>query len=1295
MSNTGNALCYLKPLSCELSEKWHFSSQYFAVVKGQLPKGCPAKPRPMLLGPAAPAASTSTSTPQGTLNPEDGKLYVIHTPAPGALPIAEEGPSWSITMTLHTPAPLTLAEKVFQSEPAVIPPAGTQGAWSEATASEGRWPEDVAPASQLTSPGDRWFAHLGKRCAAEGISQSEDLCLDHSDRKGFKGALSKGFKAVCLDVNQCMALCDATPGCFAVEMSQVVNRCELKGSHCLLHENWRQSDDSNLLVVGRLREGPGAIETSEHSANVPSCEASMVHRCPIEWEYDGNVGGFHCNHKLHYQTSEEAYLSSAGACRPASAGPFPYDDCSDQCRIQGKTGAEGRVPSCPPSTVSQCPAEWNWKGPGGFHCLRQLHYQYNTKAFLSSDGACRPASAGPFPYDDCSDQCRIGGASDERDHPEGRRDHSDYSGLEVLLDASTVVSKAATASAKAHLEQLTSAMHFGMMDIPGDEADLSYKYSSILHGPTAYCTLYFVPFNADNVGIFETASWTFRTVDISSFARGEFKYSSGVLYNEVAYFTPYGADHVGVFDLKTERFGRLGISAGSEECKYSAAIQRGSMAYFVPSSAENIGVLDMESRSFRTIPIPGAGAAGKWKYCGGVLHDGKCYFAPYNADNIGVLDVQSEHFQTIDISRSTVGDMKFTDAFVQNGVIYFVPFNANAVGALYLENHHFELVKIPNLAAENYQFWGAIQVGSLTYFVPDMADAVGVFEAATREYAQVDIRSKISMDFKFATGIYFNGVLYFSPRNARGIGMLQVGRMDADLCQGLEPVNSQAALPMDVIWEDRKVTSSHHQDRHQEHHHGHHGHHDGHHDGHHHGPHHGPHHGHHNHHHHGDDEALSATSAEIYAEPRPSWAMAEEQRAGKTHGVRDVFIALASIGLVLLPAELSREKWDGKINDGSLSFLRSLVVSTICAVCFFVLRSLFAGGAVPFWVQVAPAIFFFLVLWLLFQASLFLKPYDRRTARLDIVEILGFSTGLAGVDAGGAYLRCFDNSCMEAAAALMFYQMLLLALDGLVGWWAKMNRVPRADHRSTLLAPPALLSVEVLTFGLLGEFGPEILLNRLGVVQDGLAPGETAPFRLVLVLYALSCIVFAASQWLEHRKAHETHQVASLSACWAAIRASQWLGKLLLFPNQGAQLLLCVSLTALMAQLLSVELPDRTDSRSATVLVTTSSLPKPLGIAVGLLWASSIVRSSWLLVIVTVPQRVVYAQVHFMAVWLVLSLLVAAAMFYIKAVASSRLCLGVPSVAAAAAGRHGFAQLRTPGSSGSAAHVHAPGGSRS
>ena len=48
-------------------------------------------------------------------------------------------------------------------------------------------------------------------------------------------------------------------------------------------------------------------------------------------------------------------------------------------------------------------------------------------------------------------------------------------------------------------------------------------------------------------------------------------------------------------------------------------------------------------------------------------------------------------------------------------------------------------------------------------------------------------------------------------------------------------------------------------------------------------------------------------------------------------------------------------------------------------------------------------------------------------------------------------------------------------------------------------------------------------------------------------------------------------------AVWSVMLIPHW------FPHgeltRGAQLLLCVSLTALMAQLLSVELPDRTDSR--------------------------------------------------------------------------------------------------------------------
>jgi len=1029
----------------------------------------------------------------------------------------------------------------------------------------------MAPAPQFISPGDRWFAHLGKRCISAGISQREDLCLDKPEHRDFVEDFD-GYKAVCANVNKCMALCDATKGCFAVEMSQVVKRCVLKGTHCLLHENWQGSEDTNLLVVGRLQDQ--ATETLE-SARVSHCNKSVTSRCPAEWNYYGNPGGYHCLQKLHYQTSESAYRSSNGACRPVSAGPFPYDDCREQCRISGL----------------------------------------------------------------------------------GHRHKDHHSGLEVLLDASNVVTKAATASAKARLESLTSSMHFGMMNLPGDDSDLSYKYSGILNGP--HCTLYLVPSNADNIGVFETSSWRFRYVDISSFSRGQFKYSAGVIYEEVAYFTPYGADHVGVFDLKTERFGRLGISAGSMDCKYSGAIQHGSIAYFVPSSADHIGVHEMATQRFRTISIERKGEV-KWKYRGGVLHDGKCYFAPYNADNIGVLDIATERFETIDISHTTTADMKFTDAFVQNDVVFFVPFNANAVGALH-KGLYFELVQIPNLAAESYKFWGAIQVGTLTYFVPDEADAVGVFEASTREYTQVDIRSKISMDFKFASGTFFNGILYFSPRNARSIGMLQVGKVNPHLCEQPEAGSHQVGLPSNVIWDahHRKDQNEHHEEHHAERHGEHHGGHNLHHVWSDHADHGGGEHKNHaephearkkNEEHQSKDVLGGQDDARdgLYDEPRPSWAVGvEEQQAGQIQKMMDALVAVATIGLALYLAELSREKWQGRINEGSLSLLRSTVVATICAVCFFVLRSLFASGDVPFWVQLGPAICFFVVLWFIFQASLLLRTSGQRGDRLDLIEILGYLTSFAGVDAGGVYLRCFDASCMEAAAALVVFQMVLLGLDALAGCVARMHYFPRASHRSTLLAPVALLSVEVLSFGLLGEFGQEMLLNRLGVVQDGVGPGEpTPPFRLVLVLYSLSCVIFVAAQLLERRKAYESHQLAALSGFWSVIRATQWLAKLLGLPDQGFQLLLNVFLTALVAQLLSVEMPDsRSTSTEAPVI---SSLVKPLGIALGLLWASSIVRSTCVLVLVAVPRQIIFSQVHFTAVWLMLSLLVATAMFCIK-----------------------------------------------
>eukprot|EP00913_Durusdinium_trenchii_P027358 g25665.t1 len=78
-----------------------------------------------------------------------------------------------------------------------------------------------------------------------------------------------------------------------------------------------------------------------YSAGIQSCAAGTMHQCPEDWKNPSQIMGYHCLHKLTRQTSEAAYQSSGGACRPASDGPFPEDDCQDQCSIGGEDSSSG------------------------------------------------------------------------------------------------------------------------------------------------------------------------------------------------------------------------------------------------------------------------------------------------------------------------------------------------------------------------------------------------------------------------------------------------------------------------------------------------------------------------------------------------------------------------------------------------------------------------------------------------------------------------------------------------------------------------------------------------------------------------------------------------------------------------------------------------------------------------------------------------------------------------------------------------------------------------------------------
>ncbi|CAJ1380373.1 unnamed protein product [Effrenium voratum] len=392
--------------------------------------------------------------------------------------------------------------------------------------------------------------------------------------------------------------------------------------------------------------------------------------------------------------------------------------------------------------------------------------------------------------------------------PNRSREHRPTA-AQVLLRASRLVEKAAERDAaeqqlrtkaapqlrknqvvaEATLQRFAALAEFSLVDITQESSSRSYKYSGAVRRD---CTLYLVPFNADSVGIFDTARRSFRTVSIPS--SSEFKYSAGVMVGDVAYFVPYAESHIGVFDTATEQFRALDVSwASSAECKYSGALTASSAVYFVPSSAENIGVLDPSSEEFRTIGL-GPGADAKWKYHGGVIYDGRCYFAPYNADHIGVLDIASESFHTIDISHAIERDTKFSDAFAQKGVVYFVPFTADGVGAWDVASRRFRLLGLANGGFGGFKFLGAVQVGALSYFVPDSADGVGVFHAATQGFASYDVSARVSADSKFSAGLFFNGAVYLVPRNAHSIGILQVNQSHAHHCPAGTTTQVQVVL---------------------------------------------------------------------------------------------------------------------------------------------------------------------------------------------------------------------------------------------------------------------------------------------------------------------------------------------------------------------------------------------------------------------------------------------------------------------------------------------------------------------
>ncbi|CAE7653566.1 unnamed protein product, partial [Symbiodinium microadriaticum] len=151
---------------------------------------------------------------------------------------------------------------------------------------------------------------------------------------------------------------------------------------------------------------------------VEACEGGLSTGCPVEWQT--GEGGYYC-----YETQ---------GCRPVIDGPFPLENCQDQCYIGevevpgggnlavpfdcyadleyvGKwspmkqqwccenspvasivceKGHSSGVEECEDHVGTSCPPDWHTGPTGGYYCSDG-----------PAKGGCRPSSSGAFTLEDC------------------------------------------------------------------------------------------------------------------------------------------------------------------------------------------------------------------------------------------------------------------------------------------------------------------------------------------------------------------------------------------------------------------------------------------------------------------------------------------------------------------------------------------------------------------------------------------------------------------------------------------------------------------------------------------------------------------------------------------------------------------------------------------------------------------------------------------------------------------------------------------------------------------------------
>jgi hypothetical protein len=142
------------------------------------------------------------------------------------------------------------------------------------------------------------------------------------------------------------------------------------------------------------------------------------------------------------------------------------------------------------------------------------------------------------------------------------------------------------------------------------------RYPSSYSYPGTYATRSLTPLPGYAAG-----SSTFTAIDISNTISSDAKYAGGVLGpNGLIYFVPINADNIGVLNPSSSSFTAIDIfnTISSDNKYYGGVLGPNGLIYFVPINADDICVLNPSSSSFTAIDISNT-ISSDAKYAGGVL----------------------------------------------------------------------------------------------------------------------------------------------------------------------------------------------------------------------------------------------------------------------------------------------------------------------------------------------------------------------------------------------------------------------------------------------------------------------------------------------------------------------------------------------------------------------------------------------------------------------------------------------------------------------------------------------------